>query len=253
MTPSIRRVAAASECRLSRVLAAATPPAAVEYYSGPDLPPPLLRQTVDLVRRTMGPFAGSRGVDVRRKREDMRHPDTRVIAVRAAASAALLGFASYQLTVEEGVPVAYLLELHLEPFARGMSLGSELVRDVERLGREGGAGGVMLTVHASNEAAKRFYTSAMRFEVSPISPSQCAPPSMAGSCDYEVMQKLWDESARRTLRKRGAAARRALYVEAMDEGRLAVKLVMRKRGRNGFPDRDEDDGACSDATQGRGD
>ena len=93
--------------------------------------------------------------------------------------------------------------------------------------RAQGAAGLMLTVHLRNTAARRFYAgSAVGFEVSPISPAQCAPPTTASACDYEILQKLWDEDARRALRKRGALARRDNYVEALDNGSLRVRLVM---------------------------
>jgi len=109
-------------------------------------------------------------------------------------------------------------------------LGGALVDEVEQRGRAGGADGLMLTVHLANLNARRFYTEKLAFEVSPISPANCAPPATAAGCNYEVLQKVWDECARRKLQKRGAIARRELYTEAIEQGRLKVRLVMKQDG-----------------------
>jgi hypothetical protein len=112
-------------------------------------------------------------------------------------------------------------------------LGSALVEEVEQRGRQGGAAGLMLTVHLANESARRFYTDKLHFEVSPISPASCAPPVLAAGCDYEVLQRLWDLAARSRLQKRGAEARRELYTREIEQGRLKVSLVMKRGGATG--------------------
>jgi len=140
------------------------------------------------------------------------------------------------------VPVGYLYELQLEGFARGMRLGTALVAEVEEAARAAGAHGLMLTVHARNTAARRFYVdSRLGFEVSPMSPAQCAPPFVAQACDYEILQRMWDDAARRQLLKRGAAARRANYIEAIEDGRLMVRCVMKGGRRTRLDPSDESD------------
>ena len=69
--------------------------------------------------------------------------------------------------------------------------------------------GLLLTVHATNEAARAFYLS-KGLEVSPISPSRCAPAAVAVRSTHELMQCLWDDDARVTMEKRGEAAGRRL-------------------------------------------
>jgi ribosomal protein S18 acetylase RimI-like enzyme len=249
---TIRRAQASSSGSdmhsLVQIAASARTPALVEHHRGDELPATLRRQAVDLLARNMRGFCGS-SWDEQSKREDLCHQETRVVAVRSGKQ--LLGFASYRLTHEEGAYVAYIYELQVEAFARGMRLGSGLVREVEQLGRTGGAAGIMLTVHTANHAARRFYTGGLHFETSPISPSACAPPVIAERCGYEVMQWMWDDDARRKLERRGAAARRVNFVDAIDSGTFRVRLVMRKKGRNGFPEQDDADGVPSDTTEAR--
>lgn len=229
--------------RLDDVAASAKPPAAVERHpSGTSLDPPLLRAVVDLTERNMRGYYGG-AWDYHAKRDELGHADTRLVVVRGGTQ--LYGFAAYRLTEEEGVAVAYLYELQLETFARGMRLGTELIAEVERVARTAGVGGIMLTVHLANHSARRFYTSALGFEVSPLSPAVCAPPSTAAGCDYEIQQRFWDERARSALAKAGADARRANYLQAISTGSLRIRLVMRKGGKTASATRaptDEADG-----------
>ena len=113
-----------------------------------------------------------------------------------------------------------------------MRLGSELIAEVEAAARAERARGLMLTVHTRNAAARRFYTQpgGAGFEVSPLSPAECAPPFAAQACDYEILQKLWDDDARRVLVKKGSMARKANYLDAMDNGSLRIRLVMKGGG-----------------------
>lgn len=213
------------------IAAARSPSARVERAQGDVLDPPLLRAAVDLTRRNMIEFVGG-AMDVVAKREELSHPETRHIAVRSGRQ--LLGFAAWRLTFEDGVRVGYVYELQLEESARGMRLGSELLREVEASARAAGALGLMLTVHTRNAAARRFYKDArIGFAVSPLSPAECAPPLVADACDYEILHKTWDDDARRLLVKKGAAARRANYVEAIEDGRFKVRLVQKGGRRTG--------------------
>eukprot|EP00900_Chrysochromulina_parva_P020514 jgi/Chrpa1/3096/Chrysochromulina_OHIO_Genome00007096-RA len=214
--------------RLAELAAVTSPPSSCELHHGDTLDATLRRQCLDLARRNLQGFAIWDGAG---KREELCHEDTRVVALRQGGG--LLGYATYRLTKEEGVDVAYLYELHLEERARGLRLGSALVEEVEQRGRQGGAAGLMLTVHLANESARRFYTDKLHFEVSPISPASCAPPVLAAGCDYEVLQRLWDLAARSRLQKRGAEARRELYTREIEQGRLKVSLVMKRGGATG--------------------
>lgn len=211
--------------QLDAIAAACTPPARVDRLSGPQLEPPLLRALVDLVRRNMRDYTSKD--DSKEKRAELCHPDTRVVAVRSGSQ--LLGFSSFRLNEDEqGVKVCYLYELQLEPIARGMRLGSTLVDEVEAEAKRAGSLGLMLTVHTRNTSARKFYQSShMGFEVSPLSPAECAPPSVAQSCEYEILQKIWDAGARKTLGKKGAQAKRFNYLQAIDQGELSIKVVMK--------------------------
>ena len=273
-----------AEGPLAARAATTTPVSRAELHSGDTLANPLARSLLDLMRRNLDEICGA-SWDADEKREELCHPETQIVTLRQGAS--LLGFASYRITQEEGVDVAYLYELHLETSARGLRyatphatpapprslacdrtllalallglpalpaalalpaqraavshlgesrLGSALVDEVERRGRDAGVHGLMLTVHTRNEAARRFYKERHSFEVSPISPALCAPPFLAAGCDYEVLQSIWDDGARRQLQRRGAAARQALYTQAIEDGRLKVRLVM-KGGSSGSSNR----------------
>jgi ribosomal protein S18 acetylase RimI-like enzyme len=219
-----------SSNRLDEIAASRSPPARVERLRGTELDPPLVRAVIDLTRRNMREFVGG-AWSKEQKQEELCDAEMRHIAVRAGNNA-LLGFAAWRLQVEEGVPVGYLYELQLEEFARGMRLGSELIAEVEAAARAERARGLMLTVHTRNAAARRFYTQpgGAGFEVSPLSPAECAPPFAAQACDYEILQKLWDDDARRVLVKKGSMARKANYLDAMDNGSLRIRLVMKGGG-----------------------
>ncbi len=202
-----------------------SPTASVERCSGSELTPPSLDGVVDLVERNMKPHYGATW-NRAEKAEELGDPKTRFLILRSSEGDALLGFAAYQIVVEETVKVAYIYELQLEAATRGFGLGSELVREVEKEGRAAGALGLMLTVHTSNTLARRFYEGALRFEVSPISPSACAPPALAARTGYEVMQLIWDEESRRRLVKRGEKAKQSLHAEAIEEGSFKVRVGM---------------------------
>lgn len=231
--------------RLDELAASCTPPAHVERLAGSELDPPLVRALVDVTRRNMRDFAGATWNE-REKRSELCHRETRVVAVRAKAQ--LLGFIAYRHVEEEGVPVAYVYELQLEPYARGMRLGSALLDEVGASARRHSpCAGLMLTVHTQNEAARRFY-GRIGFEASPISPALCAPPHIAASCDYEILQQLWDDSARRMLIKKGADARRHNFAAAVEAGEVRVTLVMRKGRSRPSPSEDSEGG--SDGSRG---
>ena len=116
------------------------------------------------------------------------------------------GFASFRFVTQETLRVVYLYELHLEEELRRQGLGTALLKAVHHYGTEARRQGLLLTVHLQNVNARRFYE-ANRLVVAPISPSQCAPPSVAALADYDVMQSLWSTEADEIMQRRGAAAR----------------------------------------------
>jgi len=69
----------------------------------------------------------------------------------------LLGFLSFMLTIDDGVPVIYIYEIHLCTAVRGQGLGKTLLGCVDAIGRRTGMQMAMLTVFVSNKAAIGFY------------------------------------------------------------------------------------------------
>ena len=132
-------------------------------------------------------------------------------SAEACGQGTLAGFASFRFVVQETLPVLYLLELQLDERWRRRGLGSLLLEAVEGIGRAARrpCHGLLLTVHLSNAAARRFYR-AKGLEESPVSPSLCAPAPLAALCEHEVLQRLWNEDARATMKARGALAQRKL-------------------------------------------
>ena len=78
----------------------------------------------------------------------------------------------------------------------------------------------------ANEPARAFY-SARGILVSPVSPARCAPPALHATLHYEVRQCLWSTDAEATMEARGAAAKRALHEQALQDGTLTIRLVCR--------------------------
>ena len=132
-------------------------------------------------------------------------------SAEACGQGTLAGFASFRFVVQETLPVLYLLELQLDERWRRRGLGSLLLEAVEGIGRAARrpCHGLLLTVHLSNAAARRFYR-AKGLEESPVSPSLCAPAPLAALCEHEVLQRLWNEDARATMKARGVLAQRKL-------------------------------------------
>ena len=133
----------------------------------------------------------------------------------SSSSSSVVDFASFRFVTQETLRVVYLFELHLEEPRRRQGLGSALLGAVHGHGTQARKQGLLLTVHTRNENARRFYD-ACGLEVSPTSPSQCAPPAVAEQAGYDVMQSLWSDEAREIMRKRGAAARALLHKGVAD-------------------------------------
>lgn len=67
------------------------------------------------------------------------------------------GFLSYIHTVDDGIPVIYIYEIHLSESVRNLSLGRRLMEIVEDIGVATGKRMAMLTVFLSNKRGIRFY------------------------------------------------------------------------------------------------
>lgn len=120
---------------------------------------PELDACFSLVRATsQGDYEGSsRGWDPSAKREEMRHPDLRYILVKDAHSA-VQAFTSLMPTIEEGQPVVYCYEIHLEPELRGTGLARLLMDSLETVAYNiDVVEKVMLTVFTRNRRAVEFY------------------------------------------------------------------------------------------------
>lgn len=167
---------------------------------------------LDLISRTSKDDykASVQGWNVTHKRDEMREMDMRYLLVRRRGdyrpsqppactgpepagtshqprmatrdSTGILGFMSLMLTIEEGQPVVYIYEIHLEPQLRGLGLGKHLFTIAEHIGRATGMEKVMLTCFRSNARARAFYT-AMGYDIDECSPR---PRRLRGGVVKEV-------------------------------------------------------------------
>ena len=198
----------------------------LKVLTGTTIPAAMLTAVLALVEENVAAYYGA-SWERAAKHDELAHPDTNLLLL-CSGSARICAAATYRICHEESVHVAYLYELQVAEHARASGHGSRLMAEIVRIAREAGVAGVMLTVHARNLRARSFYAS-RRFEVSPISPSLCAPPALARTCNYEVMQLIWDAEGRRKLQRRGAIAKQRLYLDAMREGSLRIRLTMRSK------------------------
>lgn len=139
----------------------------------------------------------SRGWDPSAKREEMWHPDLRYILVKDSDSV-VHGFTSLMPTVEEGQPVIYCYEIHLEPELRGTGLARLLIGLLETVAYNMDVvDKVMLTVFTCNKRAFGFYQRC-GFARDGISPQ---PRTLRGGKvkmpEYEILSK-WVEHRRVT-------------------------------------------------------
>jgi len=85
-------------------------------------------------------------------------PQSQSLAVEPVELAKqLLGFISFMLTIDDGVPVIYIYEIHLCDSVRGQGMGKTLMDCVDAIGKDRGMRKAMLTVFVSNVAAIGFY------------------------------------------------------------------------------------------------
>ena len=131
------------------------------------------------------------------------------------------GFASFRFVTQETLSVAYLFELHLSSAHRRQGIGSALLEAVRAHGQHARRDGMLLTVHLANATARAFYA-ARGFDVSPISPTVCAPEAVAHEGGYMILQSLWNEGAEGLMHARGEAARRSQQVVAAAASPMAA-------------------------------
>ena len=131
----------------------------VVVKSAYSIEPQELRTCLDLIEATSKKdyLNSSIGWQPRKKLEEMKLLDLRYLLVRQKTSLIPEAFASFMITYEDKVEVVYLYEIHLSTQLRGKGLGKMLMSLVEGAGRKAGMKKLMLTVFASNKAAKSFY------------------------------------------------------------------------------------------------
>ncbi|KAK4098672.1 hypothetical protein N658DRAFT_499123 [Parathielavia hyrcaniae] len=104
------------------------------------------------------------------KLKEMRSPELRYILVKEKGTESIRGFTSFMPTYEEGEPVIYCYEIHLEPGLQGTGLGtllmgfhSTVASNLPPITK------VMLTCFVSNQRGLEFYRK-LGFEIDEISP-----------------------------------------------------------------------------------
>ncbi|KAK3291876.1 uncharacterized protein B0H64DRAFT_242156 [Chaetomium fimeti] len=110
------------------------------------------------------------GWNARKKMIEMKSPGLRYILVKEKDTAALGGFTSLMPTYEEGQPVIYCYEIHLQPSLQGTGLGSLLMGFHTTIAANlPPITKVMLTCFLANQRGLNFYTR-LGFETDDISP-----------------------------------------------------------------------------------
>ncbi|KAL1858781.1 N alpha-acetyl-transferase [Diaporthe australafricana] len=152
---------------------------------------PELDACFSLVRATsQKDYEGSsRGWNPSAKREEMRDPDLRYVLIKDSHHV-VKAFTSLMPTIEEGQPVVYCYEIHLEPELRGTGLAKLLMDMLETVAYNiDVVDKVMLTVFTCNKRALDFYHKCgfARDEISP------QPRALRGGKvklpEYEILSK----------------------------------------------------------------
>ncbi|GJN70402.1 hypothetical protein PLIIFM63780_003007 [Purpureocillium lilacinum] len=180
----------------------------------------------DLVEKTSGDDyrSSSVGWHPAAKKKEMRLPDLRYILVKDSIGQ-IRGFTSMMPTYENGEPVVYCYEIHLEDELQGTGLGKQLMGHL--IAAAEGIPSVdkaMLTCFASNARARAF---------------------------YEGLGFGLDESSPRERRLRGGKVVVPDYV-ILSRGTAWARASARTRTRRGGPGDDADDvGEGEDGVAGR--
>ncbi|PNS21781.1 hypothetical protein CAC42_379 [Sphaceloma murrayae] len=173
---------------------------------GETLSEPELDACVALVKETSGEdySNSSLGWHQQRKRTEMNDKDMKFLVVRSQAPAPSTddtphggdpfgGFASFMLTHEDGLPVIYIYEIHLQQHARGSGTGKMLMSLMEHIGLSVGVEKSMLTVFRRNDMAVKWYER-LGYMVDKYSPQD---KELRGGkvkqSDYLIMSKRLDE------------------------------------------------------------
>ncbi|KXX79690.1 N-alpha-acetyltransferase 40 [Madurella mycetomatis] len=127
----------------------------------------------------------------KKKLVEMRSPELRYILVREKDTQAIRGFTSLMPTYEEGEPVIYCYEIHLQPELRGTGLGSLLMSFHSTVATNlPPVTKVMLTCFLSNQSGLNFYEK-LGFEKDDISPGpRKLRYGKTSTPDYVIMSKL---------------------------------------------------------------
>ncbi|KAK4152199.1 N-alpha-acetyltransferase 40 [Chaetomidium leptoderma] len=108
--------------------------------------------------------------DPEQKRKEMRSPGLRYILVKEKDNMVIRGFTSLMPTYEEGQPVIYCYEIHLQPELQGTGLGSLLMGFHSTVAANlPPITKVMLTCFVANQRGLDFYKK-LGFEKDDISP-----------------------------------------------------------------------------------
>lgn len=138
-----------------------------------------IESCLDQVHTTSGDdyHKSSKGWNAKRKLREMRDPDLRYLLVSQtpvppatatgtpstdsgetpAKTPTFAGFLSFMITYEDGSPVLYIYEIHLDTSVRGNGLGRHLMDIVETIAVNTHMTKLMLTVFRSNDAAIKWY------------------------------------------------------------------------------------------------
>jgi len=151
-----------------------TCPFQLQHFTSSFLPEDLLTSCFNLIEQTSSAAykASSKGWSPADKKAEMRDKDMQYLLLLREAQAEfrdcmhpvppppvheLQGFLSYMLTTDNGIPVIYVYEVHLQPTAQGQGLGKALMACVDAIGRHESMKKAMLTVFVSNVKAIKFY------------------------------------------------------------------------------------------------
>ena len=130
----------------------------------------------NLIEETSGADykASSSGWDTKVKEAEMKEEDMKYLLVTEAkqhspepaekqvetkkdSPTEILAFLSFMLSFEEGEPVVYIYEVHLDKSVRGIGLGKYMMQFAEAIGKKVGVTKSMLTVFTRNTNAESFY------------------------------------------------------------------------------------------------